>query len=118
MAAAIDWPARGEELVEPFLIFLGQAGELGLGVDQFGAAAVGAAVQCQRLAQKAVCGDDFAGRGGGVEQGGGAAVDGGAGVLGVSSVTERIWLFCDFATVMRGRVVVGGLRVEARRRCW
>ena len=34
----------------------------------------------------------------------------GAVVVGVGLVMERIWLFRDFPTVMRGCVAVGGLR--------
>ena len=38
-------------------------------------------------------------------------------VLVVGLVTERIWLFCDFPTVMRGCVAGGGRRGGARHRC-
>jgi glyoxylase-like metal-dependent hydrolase (beta-lactamase superfamily II) len=36
---------------------------------------------------------------------------------GVGLATERIWLFCDFPTVMRGCVAGGGRRGGARHRC-
>jgi class 3 adenylate cyclase len=36
---------------------------------------------------------------------------------GVGLATERIWLFCDFAMVMRGCVGGGGRRGGVRRRC-
>lgn len=39
------------------------------------------------------------------------------GAVGINLVTRMVWLFCDFATAIRGRVVVGGLRGGARRRC-
>jgi hypothetical protein len=38
-------------------------------------------------------------------------------LMGVGLATERIWLFCDFPTVMRGCVAGGGRRGGARHRC-
>lgn len=49
-----------QELVEPLLVFVGQGDGFLVGVDEFVTAGVGAAVECERFAQKALCNNTFA----------------------------------------------------------